>query len=254
MIPLSVVIITYNEEASIADCIRSVSAIADEVLVLDSFSTDNTGKIVEKLGGRFEQHTFDGHIQQKNRAKETAANDWVLSLDADEKPDANLLEAIGQCKNNGFQADGYTMNRLNYYCGRPVRTCGWYPDTKLRLWNRRKGGWTGTNPHDRFEMQPGCKILHLPGNLLHNTYPTHEDMVRQCRKFARIAAGHLQSKPWAYLIGKILFAATSRFFRNYFLKLGFTDGMAGWQICRYQWLEVTLKYGLAMKMKWNGTE
>lgn len=251
MTPLSVVIITKNEENNIGICIDAVREIADEILVLDSFSTDNTEQICREKGVRFEQHAFDGHIQQKNRAKDLAKHSWVLSLDADEKPDDTLIHNIKSLKEQNFPGNvfGYSMNRLNFYCGKPIITCGWYPDTKLRLWKKESGAWSGTNPHDRFELNPGLTLAHLEGNILHNTYPTFADMVRQADKFAHIAAAQFSSKSLLWLILKMLFSPIFKYTKNYLINQGFLDGKAGFQICRYQALEVFHKYRLAIKLK-----
>lgn len=253
MTPLSVVIITKNEEKNIGNCIDALRGIADEIVVLDSFSTDKTEQICRKKGARFEQHAFDGHIQQKNRAKELASNEWVLSLDADEKPDFTLLENIKSLKENGFPENisGYSMNRLNFYCNKPIKSCGWYPDTKLRLWKKNCGVWNGVNPHDRFELYEGFSSLHLAGDILHNTYPTHADMVRQSDKFAHIAAAQFSGKSLQWLIFKMLFSPLFKYTKNYLIKQGFLDGNAGFQICRYQAIEVFKKYRLAIALKYS---
>ena len=253
MASLSVVIITKNEETNIGICIDSVAAIADEIIVLDSFSTDKTAEICYQKGVEFHQHAFDGHIQQKNRAKDLAKSDWILSLDADERPSGQLLQNIAALKSSNFRgnASGYTMNRLNFYCGKPIKTCGWYPDTKLRLWKKNSGSWTGINPHDRFELDNGLISEHLQGDILHNTYPTHDDMVRQAKKFAQIAANQFLQKSTAWLCFKMLMSPPFKFIRNYFIKLGFTEGFAGFQICRYQAWEVFTKYRLAISLKFK---
>src|SRR3954469_18861471 len=118
---LSVVIITLNEEEGIGKCIDSVREVADEIVVVDSFSTDRTRKIAEAKGARFIQNKFEGHIQQKNFAKDQAANDWVLSIDADETLSPELQQSILEAKQN-FTCEGYTMDRLNFYCGKPIKT------------------------------------------------------------------------------------------------------------------------------------
>lgn len=245
---LSVVIITFNEELNIGKCIDSVAPVADEVIVLDSFSTDKTKDIAEAKGAKFFQHIFDGHIQQKNRVITYAQHPFVLSIDADEQLSPELQQAILQAKQNKA-ADGYTMNRLNFYCGKPIKTCGWYPDKKLRLWDAAKGKWGGVNPHDKFEMQNGAVVAHLNGDLLHDTYPTHEAFLSQVDKFAAISAKHLQHRSYVYLILKLLFSPWFKFVRNYFIKLGFTDGLVGLTICYHQSREVWLKYWRAIKLK-----
>lgn len=247
---LSVVIITFNEEENLARCIDSVRGIADEIVVVDSFSTDKTESIAREKGARFVQHKFEGHIQQKNFAKEQANYDWVLSLDADETVSDELRESILQANKN-FDIDGYTMNRLNFYCGKPIRTCGWYPDTKLRLWNRTKGEWTGINPHDKFLLKQDSVSKHVAGDVLHNTYPTRESFLAQRQKFATISAQHLKNKTLIFLLAKMLFSPPFKFLRNYFFKLGFTDGAVGFTICYHQSREVFLKYFWAIKFKYS---
>lgn len=246
---LSAVVITKNEEKNIADCIHSLKKVADESVVVDSFSDDATGTVAAQAGAKVIQHNFEGHIQQKNWAKDQAQNDYVLSLDADETLSNELTNAIRKEKEQ-FGADGYTMNRLNFYCGRAVKTCGWYPDKKLRLWNRKKGEWKGRNPHDRFEMYAGSTVQHLHGDILHNTYPTHESFLNQVDKFASISAQELKSENAAYLFLKMIFSPPFRFFKTYLMKLGFTDGSVGFIICYHQAREVLLKYSRAIKLKY----
>lgn len=250
MQPLSVVIITFNEEANIAECIASVKEVASEVLVLDSFSTDRTREIATELGAKVLTHAFDGHIQQKNRAKDLADNEWVLSLDADERLSSQLLDSIKQTLQSP-NFDGYSMNRLNFFCGKPIKTCGWYPDKKLRLWKKTQGAWGGVNPHDKFELFNAAPTGHLQGDLLHFTYPTREAMLKQVDKFANIAAAQNQNKPAAYLIFKMLFSSFFKFIRTYFLKFGIADGADGLFICRQQSREVFLKYRRALKLKYS---
>ncbi len=247
---LSVVIITYNEAANIGRCIDSVNTVADEVLVVDSFSTDDTVRIATAKGARVLSHAFEGHIQQKNWARLQAANNWVLSLDGDEELSAELNASILAAKNN-FTAQGYTMNRLNFYCGQPIKTCGWYPDTKLRLWQKDAGEWRGLNPHDRFELYSGTP-QHLEGDILHNTYPTKQALLHQVDKFATISAQHLKNRGVLYLLFKLLLSAPAKFLKNYVLRLGFTDGLTGFTICFHQCREVFLKYYRALKFKFAG--
>ncbi len=247
---LSVVIITFNEEQNIGRCIDSVSEVADEVVIVDSFSTDRTIEIAKAKSARTILHKFEGHIQQKNFAKEQASHNWVLSLDADETLSEELKHSIVEAKGN-FNTDGYSMNRLNFYCGKPIKTCGWYPDKKLRLWDRTKGIWSGINPHDKFELNKGAVIKNLSGDILHNTYPTHESFLAQRDKFATISAQHLKSKNVLVLLLKLIFSAPFKFIRTYFLLLGFTEGATGFTICFHLGREVFLKYFRAIKFKYS---
>ena len=154
MTPVSVVIITFNEEHNIARCLDSVKGIADEIVIVDSFSKDKTKEICLSYGAKFIENKFEGHIQQKNFAITQAKYPHILSLDADEALDEKLRNSISEVKKN-FVHDGYYMNRLTNYCGKWVHHSGWYPDTKLRLWDSRKGQWAGVNPHDKYELTTG---------------------------------------------------------------------------------------------------
>lgn len=238
---LSVVIITRNEERNIARCLASVKDVADDIVVLDSFSTDRTEAIAKDHGARFVQHAFDGHIEQKNRAITFAKHPWVLSLDADEALDERLARAIQEAM-AAPTADGFTMNRLTNYCGGWVRHGGWYPDTKLRLWDSRKGRWTGTNPHDRYELEPGARIDHLPGDILHYSYNSVADHYRQVEYFTTIAAKAYHDKGRGAPLLKRLFSPVVKFIGDYVFRLGFLDGGRGFTIARISAYATWLKY------------
>jgi len=237
---LSVVIITYNEERNIGRCLASVRAVADDVVVLDSFSSDRTEAIVREHGARFVQHKFDGHIEQKNRAITHAAHPFVLSLDADEALDERSVEAIRTAKQG--TADGYTMNRLTNYCGTWIRHGGWYPDVKLRLWDSRKGHWTGTNPHDRYELADGARIEHLPGDLLHYSYYTLNDHLKQVNYFTDIMAQALHTKGKRASMVKLMLSPVVKFFGDYMFRGGFLDGWHGFVIAMISAHATFLKY------------
>lgn len=239
---LSAVIITFNEERNIARCITSVKAVADEVVVVDSFSTDRTREIAEAHGARFIHHAFEGHIEQKNWAITQAGHPWVLSLDADEALDEELTRSIRDVKRGTPAADGYTMNRLTNYCGTWIRHGGWYPDRKLRLWDSTKGAWTGTNPHDRYEPGPGSRIAHLQGNLLHYSYYTLEDHVRQVDYFTSIAAGDLFRRGRRADFVKLFLSPAAKSIGDYVFRGGFLDGWHGFVIARISAHATFLKY------------
>lgn len=246
---LSVVIITFNETRNIARCIDSVRAIADEVLVLDSFSTDDTCELAKARGARVEQHAFDGHIQQKNRAWQMASHDWVLSLDADEALDDTLRDAIREAINTNAPAiDGFTMNRLTNYCGHWVRHSGWYPDTKLRLFRKGKGAWTGTNPHDRFDLHDRKRAAHLPGDILHYSYYTREDHLKQIEYFSKIAARELFAKGKRVGYPMMVAKVVAQYVKNLILKTGFLDGATGFTIARLSARATWRKYTLLKEL------
>lgn len=242
MTPISVVIITFNEERNIGRCLESVKEIADDVVVVDSFSADKTEEICSSFEGvRFVQHAFEGHIEQKNWAITQAVYPHVLSLDADEALDEKLKQSILAVKQD-FTEDGYEMNRLTNYCGQWVYHCSWYPDTKLRLWDSSKGKWTGTNPHDRYEMIAGSRINHIQGDILHYSYYTLEDHYKQVNYFTTILAkAQYQEGKKAPLV-TLYFSPVVKFFRDYIFKLGFLDGATGFRICRISAYATFVKY------------
>jgi glycosyltransferase involved in cell wall biosynthesis len=242
VIKLSVVIITFNEEKNIERCLLSVKEVADEIVVLDSFSTDKTREICEKQGAKFFTHAFDGHIQQKNRAITYASYPHVLSLDADEALDKVLMNSIKEVKNK-FDKDGYYLNRLTNYCGHWVRHCGWYPDAKLRLWDSRKGHWTGTNPHDKYEMFDGDENTgHLNGDILHYSYYSIEDHYKQVEYFTNIASKAYFDEGRKASFYKLIVNPVAKFVDHYILHLGFLDGKAGYLISRISAYAAYLKY------------
>ena len=242
MTPISVVILTFNEERNIARCLDSVQGVADDIVVVDSFSGDRTEEICRSYGVRFVQNKFEGHIEQKNFAVTQARYPHILSLDADEALDEKLRAAILKVKDN-WEFAGYKMNRLTNYCGHWVRHCGWYPDTKLRLWDSRKGKWGGVNPHDKYELHDSAEhVKHLEGDILHYSYYTLEDHYRQVSYFTTILARA------QYAIGKkapwliMYLSPVVKFFRDYIFKLGFLDGAAGFTICRISAYATFVKY------------
>jgi len=245
---LSVVIITFNEERNIGRCIGSVREVADEIVVVDSFSTDKTREICENSGVKFIEHAFEGHIQQKNFAITQAKYPHQLSLDADEALSEELKAEILKIKND-WQNDGYRMNRLTNYCGKWIHHCGWYPDTKLRLYDSAKGSWGGTNPHDKFEMNPGSMVGFLKGDILHYSYYAIEEHIRQADKFSTIAAKELVSLGKAVTYFQIIVNPVAKFIRNYILRLGFLDGFYGFIICRIAAHETYLKYTKARQLR-----
>jgi len=241
-IKLSAVIIAYNEEKNIGRCIDSLAGIADEIVVIDSHSTDKTADICREKGVRFIQHPFMGHIEQKNYAVSLAANEHILSLDADEALSKALRQSISDTKRS-WEHEGYDFNRLTNYCGQWIYHSGWYPDRKLRLWDRRKGRWGGVNPHDRVHMDKGSRIGHLAGDLLHFSYPTISHHIAQNIKFAEIAArAAYENGQKARLVADIILNPAFTFLKKYFVKLGVLDGYAGFVIAIHTAYGKFLKY------------
>lgn len=241
MIKLSVVIITYNEERNIRRCLESVKDVADEIVVIDSYSEDNTENICKQYKVRFYQNRFDGYSIQKNYGIRKASYPYILSLDADEALSEKLKKSIFNIKNN-WTHDAYSFNRLTNYCGKWIKFGGWYPDKKVRLWDSSKGLWGGMKVHEKVIFRTKVKIKHLKGNLLHYSYYSISDHADQGNKYSNVLA-------WAYYENgrnitfiELLIRSGWRFFRDYFIKMGFLSGMYGFVISVISSHEVFLKY------------
>jgi glycosyltransferase involved in cell wall biosynthesis len=248
MQPLSVVIITYNEENNIARCLDSVKALADEIVVLDSFSTDNTADIARCHGAIVYQEKFRGYIGQKNLAIKLASHNYILSLDADEALDDELAKAILQEKNSLLHR-AYSMNRCTNYCGHFIRHGLWYPDKKIRLFDRRIARWGGLNPHDKIILDKGFSKKHLKGNILHYSFNTVDDHIWQNNRLSSIAAVSLYNAGSRSSWYKMLIRPSWAFFNGYFLRMGFLDGADGFTIAVNTSHQVFLKYSKLYKLQ-----
>jgi glycosyltransferase involved in cell wall biosynthesis len=226
---LSAVIITFNEERNIQRCIESLLPIADEIIVVDSFSTDRTEEICKSYDLQFINHAFEGHIEQKNIALLKANHEWILSLDADEALSETLQKAITKSL-EAPQFDAYAMNRLTNYCGKWVKYCGWYPDTKVRLVKKNKAHWIGTNPHDKLELKDKSQVGILQGDLLHYSFYSKEDHFKQIEYFGTISAKELFLKGKKISVFLLYLKVVNQFFKSYLVKLGILDGKTGWYI------------------------
>jgi len=240
---ISATIICMNESEHIAACIRSLLPVADEIIVLDSGSTDDTVFQAEKLGAKVFHQPFLGHIDQKNKAVSLASHPYILSLDADEELSSGLQQSILRVKQQ-HSAQAYSMNRLNNFCGQWIKHTGWYPDRKLRLWHRDSGAWGGTNPHDKVVLQKGVITHHLSGDILHFTYQSEAGFDLQSDKFARIAGEAMYKQGKNPGIIPPIWRAVFRFIRDYLFKQGFRDGRAGFIISRGNARYTYLKYAL----------
>ena len=226
---LSAVIISLNEEASIGRCIDSLWQVADEVIVLDSFSTDRTVEIAKSKGAIVAQQNFAGYKEQKNLALKLASHDYVISLDADECLSRELICSILKAKKE-YKFNAYSMNRYNYYCGKFIKHGLWYPDRKVRLFNKRIARWGGMNPHDKIELRPNERIQFLKGDILHFTFNTFEEHLERNERMSSIAACSIYESSLKKSWSKIILSPAWSFFNGYFLRLGFLDGYRGFLI------------------------
>jgi len=190
IVKISGIVVCFNEERDIENCLTSMLKVCDELVVIDSYSTDRTPEICKSLGVKFHQHPFEGYIEQKVYAASKASSNILLSLDADETLSDELVDSILKVKED-WSADGYYMNRLTSYCGKWIRHSGWYPDRKMRLFDFRKGLWGGTNPHDKFSLVKNARSGILKGDIYHYSFYTHKEYTDQLKKFAEIAAHSL---------------------------------------------------------------
>ena len=226
---ISVCIITFNEEQNIAATLESVGSIADEIIVLDSGSTDATVEIARVRGARVFAEAWKGYAEQKNSAIAKAACEWVLSLDADEQLSPELAASVGGLKtsSNASAFDGYTMNRRNIYFGRWLKHAGYYPDSKLRLIKRELAEFEPRAVHE--DLRKPQRIGHLQGDILHFAYRRLEDLVEHSNRYSSLGAQMLVEARgkvgFSFFI--VVMRPLARFLYAYFFRLGFLDGREG---------------------------
>lgn len=221
---ITVTVITFNEEENIRRCLESVSW-ADEIIVVDSYSSDRTVEIARAYASRVIRHEWEGYIEQKTYAVSLASNNWIFSLDADEQASPELSASILQRREQGFEYNGYEVSRKTYYLGRWIHHGDWYPACHIRLFHRERGFWGGINPHDKVCLngKPG----RLEGELYHYTYGNVSAHLRQIDHFTSISAGEMHKLGSRTSIGKMLLFPFLKFIKCYFLRAGILDGRVG---------------------------
>ncbi|MGE4619798.1 MAG: glycosyltransferase family 2 protein [Planctomycetota bacterium] len=239
MIDFTATVITFNEEKNIRACLESLQWVPN-IVVIDSGSTDRTVEIAREFTEQVHVTDWPGHVQQKNRAIDHAKTDWILSLDADERVTPQLREEITERLSKEPMHPGYSMPRLTWHLGRWIRHGGWYPDRKIRLFDRRKARWGGINPHDRIELEGNAEPLQ--GDLLHYSFRDLHHHIEGIDFFTSIAASEQDSRNQrSHLIG-MLGRAPWKFFRMFVLDRGWRDGMAGFILAVVGAFYVFLKY------------
>lgn len=227
---LSLIVITRNEEASIARCLRS-AAFVDETVVVDNGSTDKTVAIARSLGARvIETPDWPGFGPQKNRALDAATGDWVLSLDADEWLEPLVADEIRAALGRG-EADGYAMPRRSRFCGRVVRHCGWSPDYVLRLFRRGRGRFSADKVHEHVDVNGRVERLKNP--IEHDSITDLADAGDKIERYASAAALALQARGKTSSLPKAYLRGLGAFLRTYIWRLGFLDGRTGWRVAHY---------------------
>lgn len=242
---LSVVIITFNEEKNIGRCLNSVKEIADDIVVVDSFSTDKTGEICKSRNVNFIQRKWEGYSSAKNFANTQAKYDWIFSIDADEELSDELKKSILEVKKKNAEPKQYKINRLVNYCGKWIKHGGWYPDIKVRFFDRRKTKWEGII-HEKLMNADEKKCELLKGECYHYTYYTIEQHIKQAQHFTNIAAQDLFKNGAKPNYFKMIFSPAAKLLRDYFFRTGFLDGSAGFTIA---WISAKASYWKYYKLK-----
>jgi glycosyltransferase involved in cell wall biosynthesis len=254
--PVSAIIITYNEAHNIARCIRALHGVADEIIVVDSFSKDDTVAIAESLGARVVRHPFEGYGEQKIVALGETSYDWILSVDADEELSPALQQSILEVKDRQ-QHDAYSFNFLTNYCGRWIRHCGWYPNPKMRFWNKQRGHMTADKVHEGWVLQPGTTTGFLKGDILHYSFPTISSHLKKIEHYSENGARFDVARGKKVSLLKLLLVPRWSFFMDFILRGGFLDGYYGYIVCKNSAFAAYAKYAKIRqysRMKKQGLE
>jgi glycosyltransferase involved in cell wall biosynthesis len=242
---ITATIITLNEERNIARAIESLRC-CDEILIVDSGSVDRTVELAQNLGVRVAEAGWRGYSAQKNWAAEQAANDWILSLDADEALSEALEAEIWSLKKTGPRHDAYTMPRLARYLGKWILHSGWYPDRKIRLYDRRKAKWVGEFVHE--SVQVDGRIGRLDSNILHFTCDSLSEHLKTLDRYTTLAAQEIAARKISVPLHSLILDPAWTFLRSYLVQRGFLDGLEGLTIAYMAAFYTFLKYSKARIM------
>lgn len=225
---ISAVVISFNEEKNIERCLKSLRPVADEIVVVDSGSKDKTEAICRRYGVRFYKRAWKGYSSAKNYGNQKAVHDFIFSIDADEALSVDLQKSLREFKTSS-PADAYRITIKTWYCGRWIEHSGWYPDTKVRFWNKKFGKWAGAI-HEKVKLREGSRISALKGDLLNYGYYTVEEHLTQINLFTTLMAKNIVSQGGKTSLWKIITRPVDLFFTMYVLRLGFLDGYQGFLI------------------------
>ena len=244
---ISIVIICFNEEANIIPCIESCLALSNDIIVVDSHSTDNTIILAESLKAKVHLKKWEGYGQAKNYGAQLCKNEWVLSIDADERL---TVETIDFLMNNKLESSRiYGINRINFIGSKKIRYGEWYPDFKPRLYNKLTAKWSESAVHERLLFDDNLKLTKVPGKLLHYSFSDKIELEKTLEKYAQLAAYELHTKGTRVSAYHLYLKPAFRFVRSYFLKLGFLDGASGWTIAMANAKAVKKRYLFLAEMK-----
>lgn len=243
ILPLSVVIITKNEESNIARSITSVLPVCNDIIVVDSGSTDNTLQIAQSLGATVIQNPWPGYSKQKNLGNSYAKNNYIFSIDADESFSPELCEELTNLFSQGNMVDLYRVNLRNHYCGKPIHYGAWYPDWHYRLFNKNHIHWIESDDvHEELNYTSQTSKANLKEHLYHHTTFTEENYLQKMEQYARLYASKMKPKGKKGGTIKAYSSAVFRFFKEYFLQRGFLDGRAGFKIAQAHFIYTKRKY------------
>ena len=241
MSKISACIISFNEEQNIEDCLKSIEGVADEIVVVDSFSSDRTVEIASRYTDKIYHEEFTGFIEKKNLAVSKASHEWVLSLDCDERLSPELASSILAVKESlDEQKCAYRVARKTFYIYRWLNHC-WYPDRKVRLFNKNRAHWGGINPHDKVIVNEGG-IKDLQGDLLHYSFNSISQHLQTIDKFSEIGAREIIDRGKHVSLFAPLTHGLWTFLRLYFFKRGFLDGLAGFIVSVLSFMHTFVKY------------
>ncbi|MFZ2899958.1 MAG: glycosyltransferase family 2 protein [Saprospiraceae bacterium] len=241
---ISAVVITLNEASNIETCVKALLQVTGDVVVVDAFSTDGTHDLAKALGARVVQAEWIGYSHNKNLGNQAARHDWILSVDADEVLSDELIQTL-----KGLQPQPgavYELDRLTNYCGKWIRHCGWYPDWKPRLFDRREVRWQGDYVHETLALPEGFKAIRLKGKLLHYSYKTRADHWQRIERYAELSAREMHARGKRATWVKLYLSPAIRFLRTLLLNQAFLDGWAGWVI---SWSGARLVYRKYRKLR-----
>jgi glycosyltransferase involved in cell wall biosynthesis len=237
---VSAIVVCFNEEENIGACLESLHW-CDEIVVVDSFSTDRTIEICRRYTDRVMQRAWAGYVDQKAYALSQVTKDWVLVVDSDERVTPELRKEINQAlaeDNNNYC--GYAVPRLVFYLRRWWRRGGWYPDYSVRLFRRDRATWGGSEPHDKILVDGRVRRLRHP--LHHFTYRDMEDHIRRINRFTSVSSQELLKDGRRWRVADALLRPAGRFLRCYFVQRGFMEGFAGFYVAVTAAMYVFLKY------------
>lgn len=257
MAKLSATVLTFNEAAHIEDCIRSLQGVADEIIVVDSFSTDGTPDICRRLGCKVTQRKMAGYGVQRQYATSLTSHDYVLALDADEVLSPSLHTNIVRLKEKGFEHRGYSFPRLNFYCGIPVKHCDWYPDIQVRLFDKRYANWNLHDVAERVIFRDNVRPKLLDGDILHYRCDTPGEYRATERKHAEYLAARIADENAPIGVLTPTLQGIKNFLSCFIGQGGILDGIAGRDICIERYRSARAAYRSArekQREKMNGIQ